>query len=132
MVYGEKTKVDAVIRVDMGESIADVARDVGAHKDTVSRWCRDPRVRAIAAGRLENAQTLSEAAATNSRRDTLVALRDKLAVAIESCDSGRDIAALSKRLMEVMGELDALPDPSAGKNPARRMREMVKSRGGPA
>ena len=70
--------------------------------------------------------TLSEAAATNNRRDTLMALRDKLAFAIESCESGRDIAALSKRLMEVIGELDALPDPNQGKNPAMLARERAR------
>ena len=76
--------------------------------------------------------TLSEAAATNSRRDTLIALRDKLAAAIDACESGRDIAALSKRLMEVMGELDAIPDPKGKKNPAQAAREMVRNRGSAA
>ena len=32
-------------------------------------------------------------------------------------DSARDIAALSKRLMEVMAEIDALPDPEAESSP---------------
>lgn len=73
--------------------------------------------------------TLTEAAASNSRRDTLIALRDKLAVAIESCESGRDIAALSKRLMEVMNEIETLPEPNAKKNPAQFARSRVKSRG---
>ena len=73
--------------------------------------------------------TLAQAAKKNSRRETLIALRDKLAVSIDSCESGRDIAALSKRLMEVMGELDALPDPNAGKNPAQIARERARARG---
>lgn len=73
--------------------------------------------------------TLVQAAKKNSRRDTLVALRDKLAAAIDDCESGRDIAALSKRLMEVMGELDALPDPNNGKNPAQMARERARARG---
>ena len=54
---------------------------------------------------------LVSAAKSGSRRDTLEALRDKLADSIQNCESGRDVAALSKRLMEVMGELDALPKP---------------------
>ena len=54
-----------------------------------------------------------EAARSGDRRRTLEALRDKLAASIQDCESGRDVAALSKRLMEVMGELDALPQPSA-------------------
>jgi len=72
--------------------------------------------------------TLSEAAAGNSRRDTLIALRDKLARTIDECESGRDIAALSKRLMEVMGELDALPDPDKAVNPARAARLRARAR----
>lgn len=55
---------------------------------------------------------LVSAAASGSRRDTLEALRDKIAASIQDCESGRDVAALSKRLMEVMGELDALPKPA--------------------
>ena len=55
---------------------------------------------------------LITAARSGDRRKTLEALRDKLAASIQDCESGRDVAALSKRLMEVMGELDALPQPS--------------------
>ena len=55
-----------------------------------------------------------------SRRDTLEALRDILATTIQSTDSGRDIAALSKRLMEVMAELDSLPNPSSSLNPLQK------------
>lgn len=79
---------------------------------------------------MEQPSTLTAAAASNNRRNTLIALRDKLAETIETCESGRDIAALSKRLMEVMGELDALPDPSSEKkSPAQLARERVKARG---
>ena len=55
---------------------------------------------------------LITAARSGDRRATLEALRDKLAASIQDCESGRDVAALSKRLMEVMGELDGLPKPS--------------------
>lgn len=55
---------------------------------------------------------LVSAARSGNRRETLEALRDKIASSIQDCESGRDVAALSKRLMEVMGELDALPKPS--------------------
>jgi hypothetical protein len=48
------------------------------------------------------------AAATGDRRATLIALRDAIARTIQSCESGRDMAALSKRLIEVMDELDAI------------------------
>ena len=52
---------------------------------------------------------LVNAAKSGSKRDTLEALRDKIAASIQDCESGRDVAALSKRLMEVMNEIDALP-----------------------
>lgn len=55
---------------------------------------------------------LVSAARSGNRRETLEALRDKIASSIQDCESGRDVAALSKRLMEVMVELDALPKPS--------------------
>lgn len=51
------------------------------------------------------------AAATGDRRVTLVALRDAIARTIQTCESGRDMASLSKRLIEVMDELDAIGDP---------------------
>lgn len=53
---------------------------------------------------------LIEAAKSGNKRDTLIALRDRLAEIIESCESGRDVAANSKRLMEVMQEIEALPE----------------------
>ena len=58
-----------------------------------------------------------DAVQSNDRRDAPLALRDKIAATIDGTDSGRDIAALSKRLMEVMREIDALPDPEAGASP---------------
>ena len=54
---------------------------------------------------------LVKAAKSGSKRETLEALRDKIADSIQNCESGRDVAALSKRLMEVMNEIDALPKP---------------------
>lgn len=52
---------------------------------------------------------LIKAAKTGDKRATLIALRDKLAETIQNCDSGRDMASNSKRLMEVMAEIEALP-----------------------
>lgn len=60
---------------------------------------------------------LLESVKSNDRRSALVALRDSIAEAIDGTDSGRDIAALSKRLMEVMEAIDALPDPEAEASP---------------
>lgn len=58
---------------------------------------------------------LITAAASGNKRATLIALRDKLAATIQNCDSGRDMASNSKRLMEVMAEIEALPDENAVK-----------------
>ena len=58
---------------------------------------------------------LVDAAKSGDKRATLIALRDKLAQTIQDCDSGRDMASNSKRLMEVMAELEALPNPEAKK-----------------
>ena len=54
---------------------------------------------------------LVSAAKSGDKRSTLIALRDAIARTIQSCESGRDMASLSKRLMEVMDELDAIGDP---------------------
>jgi hypothetical protein len=70
--------------------------------------------------------SLVDAAKSGDRRSTLVALRDVLAAQISVTESGRDVAALSKRLMEVMDEIDALPDPSAARSAARAARERVR------
>lgn len=53
---------------------------------------------------------LIQAAKSGDKRATLIALRDKLAETIQNCDSGRDMASNSKRLMEVIAELEALPE----------------------
>lgn len=58
---------------------------------------------------------LVEAAQSGDKRATLIALRDILAKTIQECDSGRDMASNTKRLMEVMAEIEALPDPNAKK-----------------
>lgn len=58
---------------------------------------------------------LLKAAQSGDKRATLLALRDKLAATIENCESGRDMAANTKRLMEVMAELEAIPDPAKKK-----------------
>lgn len=56
--------------------------------------------------------SLVDAAKSGDKRATLIALRDILAATIQECDSGRDMASNTKRLMEVMAEIEALPDPN--------------------
>ena len=52
--------------------------------------------------------SLTEAAKSGNRKKILIALRDRLAATIENCESGRDMAANSKRLMEVVEELEEI------------------------
>lgn len=59
--------------------------------------------------------SLTEAVKSGDKRATLIALRDKIAETIETCESGRDMASNSKRLMEVIAEIEALPNPEAEK-----------------
>lgn len=66
--------------------------------------------------------TVSEAVSTSDRRKSLIALRDKIADTIDTTDSGRDIAALSKRLMEVMNEIDSLPSEKTNDSPMAKRR----------
>jgi hypothetical protein len=65
---------------------------------------------------------LTEAAKSGNKRETLIALRDKIAETIENCESGRDMASNSKRLMDVIAELEALPDPNEKKKVSRHDR----------
>lgn len=51
---------------------------------------------------------LVSAAKSGDKRETLIALRDILAKTIQECDSGRDMASNSKRLMEVISEIESL------------------------
>jgi hypothetical protein len=51
---------------------------------------------------------IKEAAESGSERDLLAAVRDKIAVELDNGVSSRDLAALTKRLMEVRREILAL------------------------
>ena len=70
---------------------------------------------------------LVSATKSGDRRRTLVALRDRIAATIDSCESGRDMAALSKRLMEVMDEIDDLPSEVEEDTPLARARRKIAS-----
>lgn len=68
--------------------------------------------------------TLVEAAKSGNREKTLIALRDSLAETIQNCDSGRDMAANSKRLLEVMEEIEEI---KAAKKAKREKRAAAKA-----
>lgn len=53
---------------------------------------------------------LTDACTRGDKREMLEALRDITAETIENTTSGRDVAALSKRLIEICELIDALPN----------------------
>lgn len=54
-------------------------------------------------------KTVTEAAKNGSTRELLSATRDRIAVAVEDPNTpARDLAALSKRLMETVREIEAI------------------------
>jgi hypothetical protein len=55
------------------------------------------------------AKTVTQAATGGTTRELLVAMRDRTAVAVEDPNTpARDLAALTKRLMEIVREIEAL------------------------
>ena len=49
---------------------------------------------------------IKKAAETGEKQALLLAIRDKLAESLDHTESGRDIAALTKRLMQVADEIE--------------------------
>lgn len=74
----------------------------------------------------EKKESLIDAAKSGNKKKTLIALRDKLAEKIETCESGRDLAALSKRLSEVMDELDEIKAAEKAKRDKRAAEKRKK------
>lgn len=56
-------------------------------------------------------KTIVSVADGGDRLETLKALRHELAMAIQQSSSGRDIAALSRQLREVMDEIETISAP---------------------
>lgn len=56
---------------------------------------------------------LVDAVKSGDKREMLLALQLVTAEAIEETTSGRDHAALSKRLIEITERIDALPNPNS-------------------
>ena len=52
--------------------------------------------------------SLYETSETGSRFQQLVELRNKLAVAIDSCESMRDLASLSRQYREIIREIEEI------------------------
>lgn len=51
---------------------------------------------------------LSDVAKNGNKKETLIALRDILAITIQNCESGRDMASNTKRFMEVIDALEEI------------------------
>jgi hypothetical protein len=58
--------------------------------------------------------TIREAASTGSQRDLLVAMRDKIATELDGDVPARDLASLTKRLMEITREVEAIDAETKG------------------
>lgn len=69
----------------------------------------DRNLRAVTEADLPvRAKTVSEAARTGTVRELLEATRDRIAVAVENPNTpARDLAALTKRLLETVREIEA-------------------------
>lgn len=66
-------------------------------------------LRAVADGESALPKTITEAADHGSTRDLLVAMRSRIAKAVEDANTpARDLAALTKRLVEVVRDIEAI------------------------
>lgn len=71
-------------------------------------------LRVVSAAERVTPKTISEAAESGTAREMLVALRDRVAKAVESdATPPRDLAALSKRLMDIVREIEAIDEREA-------------------
>lgn len=72
-----------------------------------------PRLRPVAPGerakKATPAKTVTQAAESGSSRELLVAMRARIAKAVEDANTpARDLAALTKRLIEVVRDIEAI------------------------
>lgn len=105
------------------KSLDKAAKELGCSKSTLHRIIKNANINL--SGNWKDGQqnqrpptgsnSIAEAVASGDKRNVLVALRDKLAVAIDNCESDRDLPALTKRFWEVQKELETIPDPSKTK-----------------
>jgi len=98
--YTDAFKIGAVTRVRGGQAIVRVARDLGISRNTLKAWMETIPV--------PSGPGVATAAATGSRRAVLVALRDRIAAAMDDGMSSRDMPANARLLGEVMREIEAI------------------------
>lgn len=68
---------------------------------------------------------LVNAAKSGNRKETLIAMRDILAKTIQDCDSGRDMASNTKRLMDVMNEIEEIEEKEAEQKAREAQKQKV-------
>jgi hypothetical protein len=64
--------------------------------------------RRLGVGESRRPKTVAAATREGGRLESLVALRDTLAHSIDSCDSLRDLASLSRQLTDVLAQIESL------------------------
>jgi transposase-like protein len=121
--YPEQKKADVIALALSGElTKAQVAERAGISSTTLFRWIKDAQpkranvshLRAVPDAKQEPAPparrpTVSEAAETGTTRELLVATRTRIARAVEDPNTpARDLAALTKRLFEVVRDIEAI------------------------
>ena len=57
----------------------------------------------------------------DDRLQRLIALRDKLAIAIDDCESKRDLAALAKQYREVLKEIEDIEGVDNGEDEIEKL-----------
>ena len=68
------------------------------------------------------------AARLGSRRESLVAMRDVLAAAVDGCESMRDLPALTRQLSDVLGQIEGIDAAEAGAVEVRSPLDELRSR----
>lgn len=58
--------------------------------------------------------SIASAASCGTRRDLLVAMRDRIAADLDEGVPARDLASLSKRLLEITKEIESIDAASSG------------------
>ncbi len=101
--YSDAFKADAVARVQAAQSVAQVSRDLGVSRNTLSAWVRD-----AAAGVAPAPVGLLEAVRSGDRKAYLEAVRDQLAETIEGGLAARDLPPNVRLLNETMRELEEM------------------------
>ena len=102
-VYSDAFKADAVARVQAAQSIAQVSRDLGVSRNTLTGWVRDAEASAAPAS-----DGLLAAVRSGNRKAYLEAMRDQLAQTIENGLAPRDLPPNARLLNETMRELEEL------------------------